>query len=248
MDFSSILSHPLKEEILAKLLGGTPPKDISNWLRLKYSGKDESHLKLSTKVLQEFAKSQYADYYKQFSEDLTATKNGESDKIDKKISASLLNNKTYQERLNELADTEINMKKMMLGTIMMIQDRSIQIFDKIQENPGSIGKAEYALIKWVEQLFTGLEKYDKIVNQSPDQIIQHNYTVQYVDQTNALIQEAIREVICEFDPDLANRFMDRLAEKLEAIRPIVEATPMSPNEKLTEAKLLNEHMSKEMER
>lgn len=240
MDFSNLLEHPDKEEIISKLLGGTDPKEVFQWLKVKYPEKKQSHLRLTLKLLQEFTKSQYVDAYKQYKDDINNIKSGSSDKINKKISATLLNNKTYHERLNEIADKELNIRKILVGTIMMIQDRAIQIFDKIQENPEAITKAEYALIKWIEQLLSSVEKYEKLINQAPDQIIQHNFTIQYVDQQAAVFQEVIRELLAEMDPEISMKFMEKLSVKLSRLKPPTPDQPLTLDQRVKEAEIIGE--------
>lgn len=213
MDFSEILSHPDKDEIIAKLIDGTQPSSVNRWLRLKYKNSDQKHLHIPIKLLEQFLHSPYLDLKSKFHQDLNAVQSAGGN-LDKKISDSLLNSKTYQERIAEYAQDQIDIKKMYVTTIQIMMDRAIQVFDKIQENPSVIGKAEYTLIKWFEQIFSVLEKYDRHANAAPDQIIQHNYTVQYVDQQAAILQDIVREVISELDPEISMKFIDKLNRKI----------------------------------
>ena len=159
-------------------------------------------------------------------------------KIEKKIAESLKNNKTYQERLNDLANNELDIKKLITETVFMIRERAIQVFDKIQENPGNT-KPDYALIKWFEVLLGSMEKYDKIVNKAPDQIVQHNVTMQVIDQHTAAFQDVIREVLAEIDPEASFLFMEKLKEKMEALKPPKEDKPLSQERRLKEAELIS---------
>ena len=156
------------------------------------------------------------DYHKQFATDLKKVANGE--KLDKKISAALLNNKTYQERLLELTDEGLDLKKEILKIKIMLDTRMEQVFDKIQENPEALdSKGDYKLLKYMEQYLSLIEKYDKIVNNRPDQIIQHNYTMEYIDQRTEIIQDAIRETLEELGSDATLIFFNKMQEKLGAL-------------------------------
>ena len=37
VDFSKVLDHPDQDEIISKLMAGVTPKDINEWLKLKYA-------------------------------------------------------------------------------------------------------------------------------------------------------------------------------------------------------------------
>lgn len=244
MDFSNILSHPDKEEIISKLLTGTDPKDVNQWLKLRYADKSQAHLRLSVKSLQDFSKSQYVDYYNQYTQEITtAVHTGQIDKLDKKVADSLLNNKTVRERLAEHAGKEIDVRERFLSLDLLIRDRIEQVFDKIQENPGG-WKGDYVFIKYVEQYLKLIENYDKQINNRPDQIIQHTHTVQYINQQTAAIQEAIREVLAAYDPEMAIFLMEKITEKLTNVKAPVEIV-QGPEDRLAEIKVLEEAISKE---
>lgn len=225
MDFSNILSHPDKSEILSKLLTGTDPKDINQWLKLRYPDKEQKHLVIPIKQLQDFSKSQYTEFYNQYSQEITTTIQ-QGGKLDKKLAESLLNNKTLKERLSEHAVKEINVRERFISLDLLIRDRVEQMFDKIQENPGG-SKMDYVLLKWVEQYLSLLDKYDKSQNNRPDQLIQNNYTVQYIDQQTAAIQEAYRRVLSRIDSSLALMIIEEISKELAKIRPPQEGTIVS---------------------
>lgn len=237
-DFSKLLSHPLKEEILDKLLRGTKPKDICDWLKLKYPDNEQSHLRVPLKLLKDFLNSNL-DLYNTVREDIVDAKQGIKQK--KKISESLLNNKTYRDRLNELADNEIDIKKVIAEVVFLIRERIEQYFDKMQENPENL-KPDYGLIKWFEVLLNAVEKFDKIVNNAPDQIIQHNVTMQAVGEHTAIFQDVIREVLAEMDPEAAFLFIEKMREKMEALNPPQEEAILTQDKRMVEAKVLKDRI------
>lgn len=232
-DFSKLLNHPLKDEIISKLVTGVSPKNVADWLKLKYPDKDQSHLRISSSNLKDFADNNL-DLYNQLRNDIN---DSSSDQQNKQIAESLRNNKTYQERMTELADTEIDIKQIIKETVMMVRARAIQVFDKIQENPQNT-KPDYALIKWFETLINASEKYDKIVNEAPDQIVQHNFTMQMVENHTAVFQEAIRETMMEIEPEMAFLFMEKFNQKMQSFKE-PEEKPIGQEKRLAEAKILN---------
>lgn len=220
---------------------GVKPKEISDWLRLKYSDKDQGHLHLAAKMLKDFVDNN-TDLYAVLQNDIQSVKNGQM--IPKELSESLRNNKTYKERLNELADKEIDIKKVLRETVFIIKQRVEQVFDKIQENPSNM-KPDYALIKWLELLLNSTEKFQKIVNEAPDIVVQHNVSLQMVEQNTALLQDAIRETMEEVDPAMALLFMDKLSEKMNVLT-APKAEVLSTDKRLAEAQLLNTKVSKDV--
>ena len=73
-DFSTILNHPDHEEILSKLFTGTLPKQVSQWLKQKYTKPEQKHLHITIKLLKDFVNSDYTDYYNKVSKDIATVK------------------------------------------------------------------------------------------------------------------------------------------------------------------------------
>jgi hypothetical protein len=236
-DFSKLLSHPLKDEIITKLVSGIKPKDVADWLKLRFSGKDEAHLRLSSVFLKTFLDSNL-DLHETMKTDIEAAKS--NGKLDRQLAASLKNNKTYQERISEIADTEFDIKKMMVEVGTLIRARIEQYFDKMQENPGNL-KPDYGLIKWFEVLLNYTEKYDKIVNNAPDKVVQHNVTVQVIDQYVSVLQECIRATLAEIDVDAASLFLEKFTENVGKLQVPegLKSSPMPQEKRMLEAKVLS---------
>jgi hypothetical protein len=219
-DFDKLLTHPEKSEIVSRLINGESPKDIATYLKLKYNGLDQKHLQLNQHMLKEFKDSKI-NLYEAIEKDVKDHKVGKFK--NKEISESLINNKTYRERIAELADEKIDVEKSLERCVIMVEQRVEQIFDKTQMNPLST-KNDHILIKLQETLMRGLDTYDKIKNNRPDQVIQHNFTVQMLDQHVGMFQEAVREILMEMNPEDASRFIEKLSAKMEKIKaPMAEA-------------------------
>lgn len=237
MDFALIVDHPDYEEIVTKIVSGVNVKDISQWLKVKYNDKEQRHLQLSATLLQDFV-NKHVDLESQLRNDILAKKTGNLGLTDHKIANSLQNNKTYQERVLELASEEIDLKKLVAELVLTCKARMEQVFDRIQENPSN-QKGDYVLIKYFETLFIAVEKFNKIVNDAPDQVIQHNITIQAIEQHTAIFQEAIRETLALIDAESALLFIEILTDKMRAMKaPIQVVAPVE--ERTAEAKLLRE--------
>ena len=224
VNFDKLLSHPLCEEIISKLVSGIQPKDVAEFLKIKYQGKDETHLRLSAASLKEFLDANL-DLYQTLNNDIKAVKNGTIDT--KKISAALKNNKTYQERMLEAVDEEIDIKKMFKSVYVLLNARLEQYFDRMQESTGSL-KADYGLLKYFEQMINYAQAYDKVILKSPDQVIQHNVTVQVMDQYVSVMQDSIRQTLAEMDSEAANLFMEKFNENLSKLQLPDNMQPVKP--------------------
>lgn len=213
-DFKKILDHPEVQGIIDKLMMGDSPKDVSVYLKNKYDKPDENHLRLAASLLEQFVKNycNTSDFLDKIVKD---EKNGA---LDKTIAKSLINNQTWQDRLANLADDKIDIEKRLLQQLHLMDVRAEQIFDKIQENPGST-KLDYVLTKYFELSTMLLEKADRIINKTPDQRIEHIHSVQVVEQHSTILQEAIRRAIARLDPDLASDVMDMITQEFDALKP-----------------------------
>lgn len=236
-DFSLITDHPDSKEILSKLLSGSSPKEVSQWLKIKYPDKNQAHLRLTQKLLKEFVNSQYTDVYEQFKSDLAEVSKEDKD-MHNTVSSALLNNQTYRERLQAIADKEFNILNVLDNLTVVTQQRLEQVFDRIQEEPGKF-KGDHILLKYITTMFDITEKLEKIRFGAPDQILQNNVTLQAMEEYTALLQDVIRETLAEIDPDIAMLFMDKLYNRLSDLKP---PTPMTQDKRYQEAQVLNERI------
>lgn len=238
-DVNKILDHPERDKILTKITSGLDtPKEVARYLRNKYDKPDEAHLRLSAASLEEFVKT-YGDHYG-FIEKIK--KDEISGKLDKKIAQSLLDNKEWRDRLAEVTDEEIDLKKKLLQLVHIIEARAEQVFDKIQENPGNT-KADYVMAKYFELIGNTLEKADKILNDRPDVRVEHTYTMQMVDRQAVAFQEAIRRAAQELNPEFASRFMEIVSEEMKKLKPVdgevISTTKELKKESVAVAKLMS---------
>lgn len=247
-DYSKLLAHPNKDEIISKLVNGIKPTDVSDWLKLKYpDAKEQNHLRLPLALLKDFIENNL-DLYEAVKQDIKLAKNN---KLDKQIAASLKNNTTYQERIVEAANSEIDIRKLINEAGIIIRTRIEQYFDRMQENPGNL-KPDYGLMKWFDVLLNYVEKYDKIINKSPDQVIQHNVTVQVMDKYVSMMQNCIRDTLAEIDSDAAFLFMEKFNENLNKLN-LPDSYTQQPEPKMNiekrmvEAKILSGKISDEQE-
>lgn len=239
-----IYNHPDREEIISKLTLGVDAQEIHDWLSTKYGSVGDKKLIFSVKVLKQF-KDEYLDIYKQMREDFALVRQ-EQQNIMQDMQATIQNNSSYRNKLNEYIDKEIDIKTMVKNMILAIEARAAQVFDNIQQKPENY-KMDYVLINWFNSLTMILEKYDQIINGSPDKIIQqNNINIQILDQHIGVFHKVIREVISRLDYDTSLLFVDILNEELKKLKPSTEA-PLPIDVRLNEARKLEEQVSNQLD-
>jgi len=232
-DFSLILDHPMSKEIISKLVVGSTAKEVCQWLRIKYPDKDQAHLRLTQKVLKEFTDSQYTQYYDQMLADKSIMQNNDDEKSHLKMSAALSDNRFYREKMEELVSTELNLLKTCEMAGAVIHTRMEQMYDLTQQDTADVGRIDDTLIKYLKLFVDTVEKIERMKLSSSDGLIDHNITIQMVQDYLQIYQEVIRESFAEIDPDMANRVMEKLYDKLNNLDPPEQ---LSQNEKVKMAK------------
>lgn len=91
-----------------------------------------------------------------------------------------------------------------------------------------------------------LEKAYKIINNGPDQIIQHNVTVQHIDQYVNVFYEALKKTMEKMDLESSMYFMEQFNEELSKIQDPANKPIQPVEERLAEVKVLNEAINKKI--
>ena len=208
-DFTKILDHPEKTQIISKLVSGENPKVVSAYLKDKYPKPDEVHLRIPATTLQEFLDT-YADHHGYVKKIIQRDADS---KIDKKIAESLMDTRAWRERIVDGVKKEISYIDKLDSVLTILETRSEQIFDMIQNDPENT-RTDYVFTKYMELLMLAIEKGDKIRNDRPDIRVEHTYTVQMVEQQSVAFQNAIRRMLERLGPEYGSLFMDLLKDEL----------------------------------
>jgi hypothetical protein len=242
-NLTKILEHPDKEEIISKLIINISSSDIAEWLKAKYTNPGESRFVLSEKSIKSF-QDNYLDLYSHIKEDILKTKQMQTSP-EEQLELSIKNNKAYKEKMIDLASREIDIKHMITNMIAAIETRAAQVFDTIQDDPRNM-RTDRILIEWFDLLGNVLEKYHKLVNGAPDQIIQHNVTLQVVDQHINVFYDTIREVLSQMDVETSLYFMEVFNEKMSKLKAPAEKDNPTVDMRLAEAKIINENINNKL--
>lgn len=236
---TKILEHPDKEEILAKLISEVSINDINEWLESKYVNVGESKFILSKKVLSLF-KSDYLDFYKTMKTDLVKVKSSTEDSM----KLELNNNSAYHKALENYVNNEVDIKVIVKRLVAAIEIRAGQVFDQIQEDTRNV-KLDRTLVEWFNALSNILEKYDTILNGSPDNInIQNNINIQVVDDHINVVYNIIKDILTKLDYDTSLLFIDKFNDAMKNLKS-KEVLPVS--ERLEEAQILNTSISTKLD-
>lgn len=235
-----VLDHPNKDEILSKLIIGTTCADINEWLDAKYGALGNKSLVISASGLSKF-KDEYLEYTVRLRDDLTKMqskiRNPETE-----VNLALADNKDYENKLVKHLDREIDIKNRMIDMFEMANERLAQINANIQQNPGSF-KADRYMIDWFDKIGMFLEKYHKIVLAVPETTVQHNITLNVVDQHATALQNAIKRTLSQFDPEISLKFMEAITDELSVLKETKEGF-LPLEDRYIEAQLLDEEVNK----
>jgi len=241
-----ILEHPDKDEIISKLIIGISAKDINEWLVNKYTNVGEVKFVIAEKSLKSFQEN-YLDIYKMIQEDLVKTKSALALNTTDELKLAVQDNPTYKNTLLKLANNELDIKTMLVNMIVAIETRAGQIFDSIQEDPRNINsRSDRVLIEWLDLLGTNIERFNKVILGAPDQVVQHNITVQHIDQHVAVFYDAIKKTLSKMDIETSLYFMEVFNEEMSRLKMPIEEKIIPTEERLADAKILHEDINKKL--
>lgn len=239
-----ILQHPDKDELISKLLQGISSEDIHKNLQIRYQDIDKK-LIVSIKVLDNFKKNSL-DIYKTIQNDLrkvsTAITHSDAD-----LQLTLQNNPTYRQTLEKVANNELDIKTMLANMIMATETRIAQIFDQIQADPDNVNtRTERLFNEYLDRFQSAIEKWQKYIIQSPDQIVQHNVSVQHIDSQMSVFHNTITRVLSQMDVESSLLFMNLYKEEMEKLQMPVDA-PIAPvEERMAEVKSIHDQINKKL--
>lgn len=237
------LKHPDKDEIISKLLAGISSADIAEWLRAKYNPLTEKTFIFSEKYITSF-KDEYLDFYTAMRQDLEKTKSNIT--ATEQIQMEIQGTPAYHKALEKYTDKEVDVKLIIKKLVVNAELRLSQMFDMMQEDPYNF-KPDRTIIEWFNTLMNILEKYDGVLNGSPDQInIQNNINIQVVDDHINVIFNIIKEILTKLDYDTSLLFIDMYNEEIKKIKS-TSPTQLPVETRLKEATMLSETISEKLE-
>ena len=239
--YKKILEHPDKDEIIGKLVIGVSPIDINDWLKIKYTNVSEAKFVLSEKIIKSF-KDNHLDFYNDMLQDLSSTKLAVATNTQDQIELAVKGNPAYKDALLRVANNELNIEKTMAIMAINVETRMAQVFDTIMDDPRNINtKVDRLFADYAEILGNLLDKYHKWKEKPvADQVVQHNVTLQVVDQHISVFHDVIKKFLSQMDTEASMYFLEVFNEEFSKLKPPVPDAGPSQEMKLAEVKLLNE--------
>lgn len=241
-----ILEHPDKDEIISKLIIGIPPKDVYDWLSAKYTNVSEAKFVIAEKSIKSF-QDNYLDIYNTIQQDLAKTKIAVASSAEEELELAVNNLPAYKSIMLKTANEELDIRKIIKNLCIAVETRLAQVFDEIQADPRNINtRVDRLLIDYAEALGNILEKYYKFTETPTDTVVQHNVTLQVVDQHISVFHDVIKEVLSQMDVETSLYFMEVFNDKMSKLKPPAEKEIANTDVRLAEAKLLNETINKRL--
>lgn len=244
--YKKILEHPDKDEIISKLVIGISAADINDWLKAKYTNVSETKFVLSEKSIKSFQNT-YLDFYNDLKQDIVKVNGAIVSDSKDQLDLAVKNNPSYQDALVKLANKELDIETIMAKMAINVETRMAQVFDEMMEDPRNINtKVDRLFVEYADILGNLLDKYHKWKEKpAADQVIQHNITLQVMDQHISVLHDAIRETFSQIDLDSSQLFLELFNEKITKLKMPTSDNP-DTEMKLAEAKLLNETINKKI--
>lgn len=219
-----IMKHPDKEEIIRMLNEGESVRKIAAWAKEKYPTNKGLHL--STVTLQKFRKENLQLKGKVLKDIQEAAVVQKRHVEEQQRQAQLESTNAYQDKINEIADTHLDVSRKLLQLDKIIGERIEYWFNAIQSGDAAPHQADKEMRQYMDRQMAMLQQYKKFVEGMADKTIEHNVNITVMNEQIAVMRDAIRDVMLEFSPDIATIFMDKLNKKLNNL----EYSPESPEE------------------
>jgi chorismate mutase len=214
MAFPKIMEHPDKNRIVKWLRDGKGVRWVSKTLREMYP--DDPDKRLSVPTLQAFRK-EHLKLEGDVLEDLKKTKRQQAgEKALQKEHTQVRNLPTYKEKLAEIVDLHIDIKRGLVAMEKLITSRLEDLFDAAARGDITIDK-EKLLQGYFDRYFMMIDKWAKYVDKVADFKVEANINVTVVQDQMAVLRQAVHELVREMDPELALSFLDRLNERMRGL-------------------------------
>jgi len=212
--YGKIINHPNRDQITSKLASGNSVRSVAAWLKKKYPKDKQNHIAFQT--LDDYRKN-FLNIKGAVLEDLKEKyKEQQLAEVEDDLDIIVRKNKTYNDLKKEAVKKHVDLGERMYGILNAMDSRVQHLYDMVQLNPNNY-KPDYVLLQYFDRMLHVIQDIRKMQGE-PDQIIQHNVTVQAIDQQAAVFQQAIQEAVSELDLDVASIVMEKIVSKMEKLK------------------------------
>ena len=209
---SKILNHPDSKTIIRRLTEGVPIRELVDWLDKKYPYSKK--LKLTGPTLQKFRKD-YLNINGQVLKDIQeAAKEKRLERKQSIVDAKVYNSSAYKDKVNEIADTHLDVARKILQLDNIIESRMEYWFNAIQSNDATPSQADKEMRQYMDRQIDLLKQYKKFVDGIADRAIGGSVNISTMHDQISTIRDVIHEILQEFSPEQAIIFMDKFNRRL----------------------------------
>lgn len=213
---SKIIDHQDKEEIISQLVNGTPVRDVAEYLRLKYPGAENAHLRVSFSTIQNFKKN-YLDLDGQVARDVRAAASDA-------IAAQRLDDgrevvsgtTAYQKKISEIVDNKLDVQREIIKIFSLLDARIEHFYNLLSNYEFPNSREERVFQGYIDQLIRLLESYKKYV-EGYSESVEHNININVMNDQINVVREAVRKSLEDTSPEIAIRFMDNLNKNMKTL-------------------------------
>ena len=228
---SKILKHIEKDEIIRRLTEGDSIRNVCKWLKEKYP--TNKKLWISTVSLQKFRKDNLQLDGKVLKDIQEASQVQQRELDEQQRLAQLESTNAYQDKINEIANSHLDVARKITQLVSIIDTRMEYWYNAIRSGEATAAQADKEMRSYMDRQMALFQQWKKFVEGMADQTIEHNVNITVMNEQIGVIRDVIRDVMTEFDPDTAMRFMDKLNRKLESL----SYTPQE--QKVVDGKVIN---------
>ena len=121
----------------------------------------------------------------------------------------------YQEKINQIVDSEIDVTKRLLEMEALITSR-IEFYYNLLQDGGGV-KEDKVFLEYVSMMKTIMQDWKKYIEGFADKTVDHNVNINVAfDQVN-ILKSTIYEVLEELDPELISIFINKLDSKMREL-------------------------------
>lgn len=207
-----VFKHPDKEEIIRLLSDGESVRKVAQILKERYP--KHKRLWLTSVTLQAFRKG-YLNLEGKVLKDIQETSSLQKKQLEQElIQKQIENTNAYKEKLNEIADSHLDVAKKILQLDKIIESRMEHYYNLAVSGELAVGKADRELRDFMDRQINLLAQYKKYVEGLADKTIDYNVNITVMNDQIQIIRSVIRDVLGEIDPEVAMLFIEKLNKKL----------------------------------
>lgn len=209
---SKVLRHPLKEEIIKKLLNGESTRNVEKWLKKKYPKR--KRLQISYMTLQKF-RTEHLHLEGEVLEDIKqARQDKELDNKALEARAIIAGSSAYQEKINEIASNELDANRKLMELMTLMASRLEYYFNMLNTGTGGNIKQDKMFMDLINTQRGLLQDYFKYVEGVADKKIEHNINVNIINEQVSVLKNIVYDVLQDMDPSLIPIFVEKINSRL----------------------------------